>query len=156
MSCNAMRRVLALMLLSLAACATPHQPVGGPPGPKATWTVQLSASAGAALIQAAPAGHEALRVACRRNPTDLYVAAPGLAPTPRALTLQVGEKSFPLTGQTEGRTLAAVGPWPDALPASLMSGGTIRLRLGPQSWAFTAPDAKTAAAFAIACRSAAR
>lgn len=144
---------LAFAALALAGCAIDARKIGLPvKGPKPTWDVQVSATAGAALVQHTPAGVEALRIACRRNPRDLYIASGGLPARAGPLALEVGGRSFPVTGQTEGPRLTAVGPWPDGLPAALMSGGAVRLALGRETWAYAAPDAKTAAAFAIACR----
>jgi hypothetical protein len=136
-----MRQLAPLLAVVLAACATVR------PEPAPSWTVQASATAGSALI-AADARGEVLRIACRRNPADLYVASPRLddrAP----VTLQVGDERFELAA----RDGAATAPIPPALPAALMAGGAIalgqgRTRLGP----YPAPDAKTVAAFAIACR----
>lgn len=142
-----LRPLAIVALLALAGCATvPVSRQGG-------WTLQASATAGSALVWGDHQGREPLRIACRRNPADLYVASDIAPPATGPVTLRVDEASFALTPTRDEPRLAATAPMPDALPAALMSAKAVRLthdggRAGP----FPAPNAKIAAAFAIACR----
>ena len=144
----AMTRHLVLLLAAgLAACATT------PDGPRGRWALQTSATAGSALIVEDGQG-EALRIACRRNPADLFVTSGRLNGADGPVALHVGEQIFPLGPPAEGPALTATAPIPPGLAAALMSGGVVSLdqadrRLGP----YPTPDSKTVAAFAIACRS---
>lgn len=149
-----MRPYAALVALALSGCALneAHPPFGAPRGPTATWAVQVSATAGAALVQTTPSGGEAVRIACRRRPQDLQVTADGLKATSGPVALAVGDRAFPLRAEADGPTLAATGPWPAALPAALMTGGAIGIDVEGRRWRFFPPDQKTVAAFAIACR----
>lgn len=142
-----MRLALALLAhLGLAACAST------PDAPQGRWALQASATAGSALIVEDGQG-EALRIACRRDPADLFVTTSRLSGAAGAPVLRVGEHTFPLGDPGEGPALTATAPIPPGLPAALMSGGIVSLdqggrRLGP----YPTPDSKTVAAFAIACR----
>jgi hypothetical protein len=142
-----LRPLAVIALLALAGCATvPTSRQGG-------WTLQASATAGAALVWADVAGREPLRIACRRNPADLYVASDIARPAAGPVTLHVDEASFTLTPARDEPRLAATAPMPDALPAALMSAKAVRLTHGAgRTGPFPAPNAKIAAAFAIACR----
>ncbi|MDB5452060.1 MAG: hypothetical protein JWO33_638 [Caulobacteraceae bacterium] len=142
-----LRPLIAATALLLAGCATIPPPKAG------AWALQASATAGAALVRTDNQGRDALRIACRRNPADLYVASDLAEPATGQIALTVDDRAFPLTARGEEPRLSATGPLPDGLPAALMSARRVALsyggrRLGP----FPAPDAKTAAAFAIGCR----
>ncbi|WP_374469070.1 hypothetical protein [Phenylobacterium sp.] len=141
-----MRWPLLLLILALAGCAS--APEAPPPG---TWALQASATAGSAIVRS-DSGGEALRIACRRDPPDLWVST-GRLHGEGPVRLQVGAEPFTLAPAAEPQGLSAVAPLPDRLPAAMMGGGEITLsqgrrRLGP----YPAPDAKTVAAFVIACR----
>lgn len=143
-----MRPVLLLAVLALAGCATapPREAVG-------RWDMQASATAGAALVHAGADGRERLRIACRRNPADLWVATGELRGSGAPVALTVGGETFTLTPADAEAGLSASAPLPPALPAALMGGGTVALSQGGRSAGpFPPPDARTAAAFAIACR----
>jgi hypothetical protein len=141
------RPLAVVALLALAGCASlPTSRQGG-------WTMQASGTAGAALTWTDVTGREPLKIACRRNPADLYVASDLARPTSGPVTLRIDEATFALTPTHDEPRLAAAAPMPDGLAAALMSARAIGLvgtarRIGP----FPAPDAKISAAFAIACR----
>lgn len=144
-----MRSAAPLLALALCACATVRPE---PPDEASRWTMQASATAGAALVHTDAEGREVLRIACRRNPEDLFVATPWLGGGGPA-QLSVGEAVFALTVVEGGPGLAATAPWPTGLPAALMAGGPVTIRQGRRAdGPHGPPDAKTAAAFAIACR----
>ncbi|WP_334164661.1 hypothetical protein [Phenylobacterium sp.] len=144
-----MRAAAPLLAIALCACATvPPEP----PDEAARWTMQASATAGAALVHADAEGREVLRIACRRNPQDLFVASAWLRGA-GPVRLTIGEENFPLTALPDAVGLSAAAPWPDRLPAALMAGGPVTVSLGRRAdGPHGAPDARTAAAFAIACR----
>jgi hypothetical protein len=140
---------IAAASLALAACAT----MG--PAPSGKWALQTSAAAGSALFLEDGQG-QVLRIACRRNPADLYLHTGRLRPSGEPVTLRIGEQSFSLAEQAKLGGLTATGPLPPAFPAALMSGGSVSVHHGGEALGpFPAPDQKTVAAFAIACRVAA-
>jgi hypothetical protein len=133
--------------LALAGCATAPPPATG------DWTLQVSATARTALARTDGRGRDAPRIACRRNPSDLYVASDLAGPATGAVALTVDDSAFPLVANGGEPRLSATGPLPDGLPAALMSARRVALnyggrRLGP----FPAPGPKVAAAFLIGCR----
>ncbi|MDB5450304.1 MAG: hypothetical protein JWQ52_1432 [Phenylobacterium sp.] len=135
--------------LALAGCAS--APMGASVAPGA-WSLQASATAGAALVFS-DGGRDVLRLACRRSPTELYLASDRLKPAHGEVGLEIDGHRFSLRPASDEPRLAAVAPMPDALPAALLSGGRIGVTadghsLGP----LPAPDGKTAVAFVIACR----
>ncbi|HEY8571851.1 hypothetical protein [Phenylobacterium sp.] len=139
-----MRPALALVATSiLAGCAT-----APPPQPAGRWSLQASATAGAALVFS-----DETRIACRRNPPDLLVSAPNGPGTGGKVTLSVGRQTFDLQGEAGAPSLVATGPLPPGLPAALMSGGPVVIRAGGANLQMPPPDGKLAAAFAISCRS---
>lgn len=139
-----------LPALVVAACATTQAP--SPPA-RSAWRVQSSATAGAALVLSGGGGEDVLRLACRRAPSDLYLASDRLKPARGPVTLQVGEHSFTLQAVAEGAHLAAVAPIPDALPSALMNSGAIRVSAGAQHLeGLPTPEGTVVAAFVIACR----
>ena len=152
-----MRALVPLLGLLAAGCATLKPPAPAPEAEGGAWALQASATAGSALVRTDAAGGEQLRIACRRNPPDLFVATGQLRNTGAIVLLRAGRTTVPLTPAAEAEGLAATGPLSDTLPAALMGGGEISVtqagrRLGP----YPAPDEKTAAAFAIACRGSVR
>lgn len=139
----------ALATFALAGCATTGR---GPATAQGAWRLQASASAGAALVFE-DRGRAVLQLACRRNPSDLYVAADGLKPASGRVTLQVGARRYDLGARPDEPRLAASGPIPDTLPAALMSGGAIGLTaVGQRLPPLPAPDGKVVVAFVISCR----
>jgi hypothetical protein len=135
----------SIAALAFAACRTPVAP------PRATWTVHVSATSGAALVRT-DHGSETLRIACRRNPADLLVAAAHPAGGNGPVRLEVGTAAFNLHADADAPLLTATGPLGEALPAALTAGGTIVLHRGGAMAAFGRPDSATATAFAAACR----
>ncbi|MDB5465851.1 MAG: hypothetical protein JWQ46_613 [Phenylobacterium sp.] len=132
--------------LALAGCASV------PTGASGAWSLQASATAGAALVFS-DGGRDLLRLACRRSPTELYLASDRVKPAHGEVSLAIDGHRFSLRPVSDEPRLAAVAPMPDALPAALLSGGRIGVTadghsLGP----LPAPDGKTAVAFVIACR----
>jgi hypothetical protein len=141
---------LLLLPLALAGCATGARQTAPTPG---TWALQASATAGSSLTFPTPAGRDALRIACRRNPAELYVASDLAGPTAGPAILSVGRHSFPLAGATGEPRFSATGAVPAGLPAALLENGEIALQLqGRRMGPYPAPDAKQTASFAIACR----
>jgi hypothetical protein len=136
------------MALALVGCATPAKP----PAPAGSWRLQASATSGSALVRS-EAGVEAVRIACRRNPPDLFISSERLPSSTAPVRLEVGRETFALAATADPMGLAATAPLPDGLAAAMMAGGEIavaqdRRRLGP----YPSPDPKTVAAFVIACR----
>lgn len=138
-------RGAAVACLVLAACVAPV--------PASRWTIQVSATAGAALVLA-ERGDEVLRIACRRNPADLLLVTPRLAGRAGPVRLQVGTTAFDLhaDADVDGSVLSASGPPSGALSTALFAGGAVSVSQGGASAAFPAPDPATARAFAAACR----
>jgi hypothetical protein len=133
----------------LAGCASVPGP--DPAGVTGEWSQQISATAGSSLTLSS-AGQDVLRLACRRNPTDLYLASDRLPAAKGPVRLQIGSHSFTMSPSGEEPRLAATSTVPAALPAALMSGAPIEVSAGGRTLGpLPAPEAKTAAAFAIAC-----
>ncbi|HEY8616915.1 hypothetical protein [Phenylobacterium sp.] len=144
-----MKALSILVALAVAGCAS--LPAPRPTAANGAWTLQASATAGSALVWTDSRG-EGLRIACRRNPADLWLATPRLKGTPGAVWLATGGDTFQLTAEGVAPVLSAVGPVPETLPSAITAGGGLGVRQGPRALAFPSPDPKTATAFAIACR----
>jgi hypothetical protein len=145
-----MRTLANVVLAGMAALASGGCGTAGVPA-RATWTVQVSATSGAALVRA-EYGSETLRIACRRNPADLLVTAAHPAGRSGPVRLAIGTAAFDLQADADAPMLAATGPLSAALPAALAAGGTIALHRDGTMAAFGRPDRATATAFAAACR----
>ena len=152
-----------LPLLLVAACAPPPEPglapIQGGPVALSGWTLQASAAAGTALIKTGPDGREELRIACRRNPADLWVLASRLRPigSEERLSLGADDEVTALVARPDlsrGEGVEASGPIPEALLARLEAGATVGVSYGAQTLRTTGPDPALAARFALACRSA--
>lgn len=137
----------ALVLGACASLPPPAVPLAG------GWKLHASATAGSALVRNDAKGREALRIACRRNPADLYVASDLLRAGPEPVLLSIGDKIFTLAPTGDEPRASGTAPIDPALPAALMSGAPIGLREdGRAAGPFPGPDAADAAAFVIACR----
>lgn len=133
-------------MLSLAACARPTSPAPG-----AIWSMQASATAGAALIRS-EGGNEVLRIACRRSPDDVWISTSLLDDGPGTVRLQIGEAVMDLVSEPDGPPLSASGPPSAAFPAVLGAGKAIPLQRGADaSVAIEPPIRATAQAFIAAC-----
>lgn len=142
-----LRASLAAAALLVAGCSP-----SAPPAADGAWTMQVSATAGSALVWK-EAGKEALRIACRRNPADLLASTPKLAGRPGPVRLRIGDASFDLQSEGEAPLLSATGPIPQDLPAALVSSQAMSLQQDGQSvTSARAPDPALAQAFAKACR----
>jgi hypothetical protein len=170
------RLVLSVGVLGLAACggerpqeaAAPSEPVretqaasqapdatSSAPGAGGGWTMQASATAGAALVHTAKDGAEDLRVACRRNPADLWVSAPRFSRigSEDRLSLGAGDKATALVAdlQAEGAGVEASGPVAPEFLEALRAGGEIGVSYGSQALRLTPPEPATAERFARSC-----
>ena len=79
------------------------------PAAPLSWGVQSSATERSALVHADPDGVEVLRIACRRDPADLFVLAP-------KLTRIGSEERVTLGAGTELLTLVASPDTPEGAP----------------------------------------
>jgi hypothetical protein len=137
-----------LAALALAGCASL-----APPKPALHWMLQASAAAGSALALTDDGGQDVLRLACRTNPPDLYLASDRLKPASSPVQLRIGDRVFALRPTSGEPRLAATAAMPDALPAALLDGGPISVSAGRETLdRLPPPDGKMAAAFVIACR----
>lgn len=131
------RALPALALASLAGCATPS---GG-------WTVQASATAGAAMVYRDV--DLELRIACRRNPADLFVSLEPQGVWPFKVAGRDGV--FEATSYARGGASAEITP---AAVDSLARG--VRVTAGEQTIEPPAPPEEVAEAFRRACQLASR
>jgi hypothetical protein len=105
-------------------------------------------------------GTERLRIACRRNPTDLFVSAPRLHGVPREerLTLGLGSNYFTLAVQQDLQPEAAVeasGSLTRQAVEALGDAGDIGVAYGQQSVGpFPVASLELRHRFAGACRNA--
>ncbi len=133
-----MFRALPLVgLACLAGCATPS---GG-------WTVQASATAGTAMVYRDV--DLELRIACRRNPSDLFVSLDPQGIWPFTVAGRGGV--FEVTSYARGGATAEITP--EAVNA--LAGG-VRVTAGDQTIEPPAPPHEVAEAFRRACDLAAR
>lgn len=163
--------IAAAATLGLAACQeraahpepAPAAPAQAPPAaeqPAERWSLQASAAAGAAVILSDASG-ERLRIACRRNPADLFVSAPALTPigSEERLTLGAGDELAVLVveqGLPEGAPLQAVGAMSPAWVEAMAAGRPVAVSYGAQQVKAPELPADVRAAFAQGCREAAR
>jgi hypothetical protein len=130
------------------APAAAAQPIGG-------WAMQASAAAGTALVHTADDGGEDLRVACRRNPAELWVSAPRLRRigSEERLSLGAGDQVTALVAdlQAQGAGVEATGPVAPEFLAGLRAGGDIAVSYGSQTLSLSPPQAALAERFAAAC-----
>ena len=153
------RNGVCALLLALAACA-PDEPARTTDAPTASaWTMQVSAAAGAALVLRSETGAERLRIACRRQPADLYVVAPVFRQigSEERLTLGAGDALATLVVAQDtppGAPLAASGMLTEIFIAAVAAGRPIGASYGASQIAPLAPPPELAARFADACRQA--
>lgn len=127
--------------------------------PSPNWTIQASATAGAALVLSGADGREQLRIACRRSPADIYVAA-HLQPveSEERLTLGFGETLFSLVRQPSAGSdsvVEATGPLTAELAEAVVNNQPIGISYGSKNLGpFQAPTPDVAQTFQQACRSA--
>ena len=168
-----MKRLAAsLALLALTACGddTPQAPAApappsapvAPAAPPATvqqpaggWAMQVSAAAGAALVHTGADGGEDLRIACRRNPTELWVSATRLRRigSEDRLSLGAGNQVTALVAdlRAEGAGVEAAGPIAPEFLTGLRTGGEIAISYGSQTVQLSPPESALAQRFADAC-----
>lgn len=133
-------------MLSLAACSRPTSPAPG-----AIWSMQASATAGAALIRS-EGGNEVLRIACRRNPDDVWISTSLLDDGPGTVRLRIDQSVLELVPEPDGPPLSASGPPNAAFPAVLRAAKAIRLQRGTGPQVAVEPPARaTTEAFIAAC-----
>lgn len=131
-----------------------------PAASRPIWTIEVSATAGAALVLNEAGGGERLRIACRRNPTDLYVAVPAFhrIGSEDRLTLGAGDEVMPLVvapAATAGASVEATGELSQAFVEAIAAGRPIGAAYGAQQIrAVDAPAPDLAQRFAQACREA--
>ena len=144
---------------SARAPETP-QPPPEPSIPAAplSWGVQSSATAGTALVHADEAGVEVLRIACRRNPADLYVLAPKLTRvgSEERLTLGAGSELVTMVASPttpEEAPVEATGQLTPSFLDAVARGDRISVAYGATQFGPlpSVPDA-VRAAFVAACR----
>lgn len=115
--------------------------------------MQASATAGAALIRT-EGGDEVLRIACRRNPADVWISTSLLHDGPGTVRLQIDQTILELVPEPDGPPLSASGPSNAAFPGVLGSGKAIRLQRGSEPGVAVEPPIRTTAqAFIAACGS---
>jgi hypothetical protein len=113
------------------------------------WTLQHSATAGAALI--ATQGTEELgRLGCL-TPAELFVHTPEIKSGEHPAALQLGGLELPLTVERDSPELAgAIGLRPDIIDA-LLSASELRISQGPAQLALVLPDMELKGQLAEAC-----
>ena len=156
-----LRHGVCALLLPLVACA-PDEPARPTNAPAASaWTMQVSASAGAALVLRSEIGAERLRIACRRQPAELYVVAPVFRQigSEERLTLGAGDALATLVvaqNTPRGAPMAASGTLTEIFIEAVAAGRPIGASYGASQIAPHAPPSELAARFADACRQALR
>lgn len=115
------------------------------------WQVQNSATAGAAIVL--PLRNSEVRIACRLNPSDLYVAttALGTRDSGGSLVLRSGGHSVELSVLSTERGVEAAGPVTGPLLFMLNGRAPMELRYGRRNIRLPALDEATRNAFATAC-----
>lgn len=126
------RAVPFLLLTALAGCATPS---GG-------WTLQASAVAGTAMVYRDV--DLELRIACRRDPADLFVSLAPQGMWPFKVTGRSG--AFEIVSYAAGGATAEIT---DEAVEALASG--VRITAGEQTIEPPSPPQETADAFRNAC-----
>jgi len=121
----------------------------------ADWRVQSSATAGTAAVLSAR-GDE-IRIACRRNPADVYVAADGLEAKPDkpAVTLRSGGHGITLPVISTEHGVEAAGPVTEPLLFMLNGGAGFELAYGGQVIRAPTLNEPAREALAVACARAA-
>ncbi len=121
----------------------------------ADWRVQSSATAGTAIILRAR-GSE-VRIACRRNPADVYVEADGLdgRSGDQMLTLRSGGHTVMLPVISNERGVAAAGPVTEPLLFMLNGSAGFEVEYGGRAVRTSALNETARNALAIACARAA-
>ena len=123
-----------------------------------SWAVQSSATTGTALVYAGDEAKEALRIACRRNPPDLYVSAPEISRigSEERLTLGAGSELATLVatpGTPDDAPLEAAGQLSAAFLDAVERGERISVSYGATQFGPLPSVAETArAAFVAGCR----
>jgi len=134
----------------LAACS-----VSVAPRAAGIWSTQVSATAGVALVRT-EGGKEVLRIACRRNPADVWIGTTLLPDGPGALRLQIGQTVLELVPESGEQGLSATGAPSAAFSQALGSGQPIYLHRANGPGVAVEPPARAAAeAFAAGCEHAA-
>lgn len=132
-------------VVALSACVT-HG--GG-------WNMQASATSGAAIVYATAGGDE-VRIACRRNPSDLMVHAGSFRAEPGIADLVIRSAAYgivlPLAPADGGEGVTAAGPVPDTIYDLLGNGAPMALQYGKQALAAPPLAPANRAAFLAACR----
>jgi hypothetical protein len=163
------RWAASLAVIVLAACGRPadtRRPAEPPPPPQVqsealagpSWTLQASAASGAALVHSDAAGEEVMRLACRRRPSDLYAALPGITriDSEDRLTLGAGDQLAVLVVSMDGpaQGLRAEGSRDPAFLAALAEGRPIAASYGARRILLPPPPAGVRTAFAAGCQDA--
>ena len=141
------KTLAGLAALILPSCATPST--------SREWTMQASATAGAALIYHDGQADE-VRIACRRNPADLYVRPTGFvaAAGNESLLLRSGDTVLTLRVTAipgMSKAIEATGSLTRALNDLLDTGLPMRLEYAGQSRALPAVEEGLREDFARAC-----
>lgn len=126
------------LALGLPACNFSHESAQG------TWTVQVSATSGSALILTVRS-QEILRVACRRQPNDLFVWFYRNVPAEGPVALQIGQEIFGLIHEPDAPELVAAGAISRQFPNAIRSGQPLGIRRGT-AVIFTSPSLPVAIA----------
>jgi hypothetical protein len=141
---NSSKHAMALVAALVTGCATPSTP---------QWALQASATTGAAIVLNDRARE--FRIACRMNPSDLYVSISGEVPRPaaRSIALTSGGHSVMLDVTTTGDEgiVEAAGAADERLLFMLNGNAPIVLEYAGGSFALPPLDELTRGKMAVAC-----
>ena len=120
-----------------------------------TWKLEVSATAGTALVHTGSDGVEVMRLACRRSPADLYAALPTFTRinSEDRLTIGVGEALSPLFVSMDGPDagLTATGLPLPAMMEALLAGSSVGVSYGARQLTLPSPPRAISEAFVEAC-----
>lgn len=154
MRSKTLSKAASFLMICCASMAT------GLPGCSSTsggWQLQHSATAGSAI--ATRRGGKEIRIACRLNPADLYVAVSGISPSPDLRNLEVRSGGhaalLPLLEAPYSTDVQASGPVPTPFLYMLNGTSPFKIIVAGRTFTLASLDKATREAFAIACGKAA-
>lgn len=161
------KRWIAVAVVAITGCGESEKsprvqsngqaaPTSSPAPAESQWTMQASATAGAAIVLTDEGGKEVFRLACRRSPADLYAAVPLLrrVGSEDRLTLGAGDELAVLVVSMEGpeEGLRATGARQPAFVSALAEGRAISFAYGQRQITLPPLRLDVRTDFAAACQ----